>query len=612
MKGKIMKKSSVSIVMAGLVACAAILSSCVPSKTVDNSATSYDSTATVTKISFSDSFPDPATEGDVIDLNKFITITPANAAWSVTSSSDIAVIKDHTLTLAGTGEYTLTVTAGANSKKLKKTATVISTEVKAIREFISTAMYNYTTTLVRKSNSAVVNKTLHADKYTVEYPNDGTKGSGLAVLKDNNIYSFAINGTTVTPEPGIIGEGANFHYYYVAAQLPIIASQIADEFDADGVSTGNVVILPAADDEGTASANMKSMALALGYSSYVDGSSIDYTKVTKVVLSLSEDKTTLSLATYTSSGATGYYYTVSGIGAVKVDALESYTATGDLPAPAYLTDAKAILDLIPAKKNYAVKAQTYWSDGTKEVEPTTVLGKNSSGETVTLADFAPNYAVVGTVTSTGASFKDYTKDGTSDGSAPIVTSYQKKDTSATTFMKVVQDSTKNSDGTLTPTKDKYTATATTISDLFGAGTDGISVSSLTTAITEAARYSQLVDKTTYKVYIDDAAADSGAFAKAILAGFPIYGDPLKAFYSSVYDTSKLTYETYLTACELDCYAIPSSDTAKSGEFRLQAFSYGIDNASKSASYNYVTVVDVAEIGTSTFTAIDNANITFPA
>jgi hypothetical protein len=32
-----MKKSSVSIVMAGLVACAAILSSCVASKTANNS-----------------------------------------------------------------------------------------------------------------------------------------------------------------------------------------------------------------------------------------------------------------------------------------------------------------------------------------------------------------------------------------------------------------------------------------------------------------------------------------------------------------------------------------------------------------------------------------------
>jgi hypothetical protein len=566
----------------------------------------------VTKISFSDSYPDPGVEGDVLDLDKLVTITPTNAAWSVESNSDIAVVKGHTLTLAGTGDYTLTITAGANNKKLKKTASVISSDVKDIREFVANAMYNYTTTLVRKSNSAVVTKTIHADKYVAQFPSDGTKGSGLAVLKDNNIYGITIDGTTITPEPGIVGEGANFHYYYVAAQLPIVASQVTDEFDSTGVSTGNVVILPAADDDGKAAANMYNLALALGYSTYVDGSSIAYSSVSKVVLSLNDDKSVLTIATYTSSGATGYFYTVSAIGASKIDAVETYATSGDLPAPAYLTDAKAILDDIPTKKNYSISAETGWSDGSSSVDASTVLGKNSEGTSVTLGDLAASYSLEGVVTSTGASFKDYTHDATSDSSAPIVTSYQKKDDTATSYMKVVQDSTKNSDGSLTPTADKYTATATTISDIFASGNDGISLSGLTTAITEAARYSQMVDKTSYKVYIDDAAVDNGAFAKAILNGFPLYADPLNAFFTSEYDTTKLSYESYLTYCELDCFSIPSTDTAKSGTFMLRAFSYDIQNADKSKSYNYVVTIQISEIGTSTFTAIDNAKITFPA
>lgn len=605
-----MQKTKV-LALSGLALCAMVLAGCGQTNTPAASSTAASSNAAASSAASSSvndvaattlsitGVPAVSVEGDVIDLEKYVTVAPQGVSWTVKADTDNIVVDGHKITCTDPGDWSASVTAGSNKKVRKAKGTIVSSEVKAIRDFIADADLNYSSTFIKTGTTpTVLNKTIHTTKYVGEYPDGGTTGDGYIALSDNNVYEYSIAAGVVTAKSGVASTYADFHdAFYPTMALPIAAADIIDEVDAEGINTGNAVILPAVDSYSVS--NMKKICFTLGYSLYYDNASAPFSNITKLVLSFDADKQVLTLTPYTASGATAYAYTLSDIGTTKVQALDDYSASGAIPAPAYITEAKTVLDAVPSKKNYSISAAAYWTNYSthKYVAATTAIGST------TLGAIAPEAAVSGVVDTNGAYFEDETNDTTENGTSPVVTSYQKKtgDTSGK-FYKVVSDTTKGTDGTITVTADKYTATATEVTDIFAsANASGLSLGTLTTTMTENARYSETGTTTSGDTYyVLDYVQDKGALEDAILEAFPLNGNLVKVMADNTWTdgyaglAQYFTYEMVVTSTSVD----------------FLTFVYQI-TPDKTTYYQYVVDITVSDIGSSTLKSVDETKITWP-
>lgn len=607
-----MQKTKV-LALSGLALCTLILAGCGQTNTPAASSAAVSSTASSAASSAADvaattlsvtGYPTVSVEGDVIDFSQYVTVAPENVSWSLSSENTNVVIDGHKVTFTDPGNWEVKITAGSNKKARKASGLVVSSEVKAIRDFVSAGGYNFTSTWGTAAKPESLNKIIRTDNYYLEYPKAATDADGYIALKDGNVYQCTYSAAGVLDvKQGIFSSAADFHYYLFAGQLPITATEIKDEVDSDNIPTGRVVI-EAGEADKYGYNNVAYIAIGLGYSQYVDSGSTAYSKVTKFVLSLDENGKNLTVVPYVGDTAVSAQYVVNAIGSSNIAALDTYSKSGDVPLPATIDGIKTPIDAaVSAKSSYKVTALATWysveSGSFKQVSDTTATVYTASdGTKYSLDSFGATAYVTGTVGSVTASFVDQMGAGNS-------VNYQKKSTETNgKFYKVTQDYTTDSSSKVT-LGDTYKAEATTIDDIWSAtSAKGITIGGITPAITTAARFS---DKgsgdnngTAYTYYSIDNAADSAAMAKAVDNSFPLTASPMYTTLGNVFESA----DEGMEGATLDIYLF--------GTDELYVSFYHAVKFSATATYYYREILDLETIGTATApTAIDEAKITWP-
>lgn len=575
---------------------------------VSSTASSSSTGVVATKISVK-TLPTTILKGDVIDLEKYVTVLPAEATWTLEAKTTNVTISGHKVTATNYGDFSVTVIAGSNSKKMAVKGNIISQGVKDIRDFIMTGDYNYTTTL-QKADGTTVMKVIHNENYFVYYTQEDDPtiaAEGLLLLKaDNKIYRFTI-GTdgTVSILPGVLNGVADWHNYYGAFLMPLISTQIVDEIK-EGTPTDRIVINPTSFDDYNQN-NLTNIAYVFSLMDTFDGSengTDDITNVnnvynmTQLSLSLSADKTKLSLASYDKDGkATGYIYTLSDIGAVSANAdVATAASTGTIPPDAVLTDLKTKVAAIKTAKTYTIEGKSSWlkPDGSDTLSDTSKDALEAHQST---------YDIKAEVSDTIYHTYNLKKPDKTDPTKYAETVLQLHDGK---YYEVVGDTTANTDGTLnvldTYTASPYTALASD-SDLSKSTT--FSFAGVTDALIDAGRYSQRyevkatdTDAAHVQLKIDNT-VDNGALAYAINALFPMSNPIIEI--NTTNGTLQDDWYTY-NFLYINIY----DDKVKISSYENIDFGDTLGKARLSVD------LTISAIGTTTAAAIDESKVTFKA
>jgi hypothetical protein len=566
-------------------------------------------------------------EGQTYNIEDYVTIEPADTKWNIVSKSNNITVCGHKVTCVGVGDYGFQIIAGSSSKKKLPEGKIISAEVQGIRDFISSAEYNFSTELVKFGASAADDEKLlsvvHDDKYFfyTYLGTDGTeKTDGLIVLNDNNIYEASIVNGAVVPQPGIKNSVSDWHYYYGAMAMPLLSAQIVDEISASGDATGNVVVLPTAFNDYNEN-NMIDIEYCFTLMDTFDGSDNGTNAITsdnnvyntsKLVLELREENgvQVLTLRTYKKDGsATGYGMKLYGIGTSGIQAAKDYAANGAIPAPAYITEASDKFKAVKSAKNYAITAKGEWrektGDALSDAERKAFATAGSDGKSI--FDYYPEHNTAASVTSDLYVGENKAVVDSADATKFQKTVIQKKQSDATdtSYYKLVEDTT--TADSKTTIADTYTATKITdFTDLWLS--NDYSAAVLTDAILDAARYgTKTVNEATattaaYTSFKINNETDSGAFAFALDRLFPLarplYNNNLDkdgAFQSDSYKYIFTTVDVYADKIAIEQY---------------EGVNFG--DSTTPVVFRYYETMTISSIGSATATAIADANVTYPA
>lgn len=573
--------------------------------------TSSTTGAVATKISVA-ALPDVMLKGDVLDLDQYVTVLPAGVSWTLENPTSNISVDGHKITLNNYGDFKVTVSAGSNKKLRSVNGNIISSKVKAIRDYLSTATYNYTTTL-EKDDGTVVMKIVHNANYFVYYTKEddtSIAAEGLLLLdKDSNIYRFTI-GTdgSVSILPGILNGVSRWHDYYGAFSMPIVGTQIIDEVK-DGTPTEKIVMPATAFDEYNMN-NLTTMAYVFSLMDTIDGSengTDDITNannvysLTNLVLDLSGegDSRKLTMESYGKDGAaTGYRYTISNIGDVSSNEKVATAAqTGAIPPEALLTEIKDRVDSIKTNKNFTIEGKSKWLkiDGSDTLS--SALKDQLEGQQAT-------YNLKAEVSDTTYHAYDLNKVDKTNDKKYAETVYQLHNGA---YYKVVGDTTANTDGTVNVLDTYKASVATELKDKTSlSDSKRLSLAGITDALLNAARYSQRYEikatasEAAYVQFSINNDNDSGNFAYALNEIFPLFNDPIVALSTK---NGELAADWY-TYTFTTLYLYADKLVIKNYE--------NIDYGESIGKVRYNAEITLSASGTTTASAIDESKISFPA
>ena len=284
------------------------------SESSESSSSVYVPSASVTNITFASGIPSVFEVGDVIDLNDYVTIAPSTESFSLTvkeAYASVISVNGTKITMKKAGAFLVTIHSGTNDYKKAFEGTVQSDSLAALTQTLSTVGKNYTVSGF--GDSATTQFTFHSEKYFASPANNGYY-SGVLLASDAHTYSFVLGSdlTTLEVKAGYQGALAN---YYLGEAFPLTGANFADEFDANGDSTGYLVDKTADD-----IANIGLYAIGDDYGTALGADSLKAKATNNGVSFWFFSGTTQEMA-----------FSLSAIGTTTVQSLESYVSGTAVP-----------------------------------------------------------------------------------------------------------------------------------------------------------------------------------------------------------------------------------------------------------------------------------------
>lgn len=388
-----MKSKKLNALILAAVACSglALITSCNNShgNSVESSSVSSEGVS-ATSISFSKTSVTDIAIGDTIDLDKYVTIAPATATYTVTTSSDAVTIKDHIVTGVKAGTFRLSIQAGSNGIKKNYPSSgngyVQSAERTALMSYVKDLANNYTAAMTSGGES--VSTTLHNENYYLRPEFDSTGKfkdfGGLIKAGDSKSYAFSYLydanytglGGTLTVKPG---QQVDISKTYMGQVCPITTSDFTDAFDTDGNATA--VTLSA-----DTIANLTKAAFVFDVDAI--NSAIKITKPTYTAQMISDTASKVSMleidAFSSGSSTAGWTILIGDKNDSSLKDFDNYIAAKTVPTPLANTAFNtAVTDIVTNKKAYKQESKTlvgYYDNSDKWVEGDSTAISNASSD----------------------------------------------------------------------------------------------------------------------------------------------------------------------------------------------------------------------------------------